>query len=128
MNQKPKKVILLIDYENIQNLNLSSVQEKDIYIKIFVGQNQTKIPIALVQSTQVMGQRVEWISIEGAGKNALDFHIAFYLGKLSKDVGGEAFVIFSKDKGFDYLIEYVNKNNVNCQRIEDLKELETLSL
>lgn len=128
MNQKSKKIILLIDYENIQNFNLFSIQKKDIYIKIFVDQNQTKIPIALVQSTQAIGQRVEWVSIEGAGKNALDFHIAFYLGKLSKDVGEEAFLIFSKDKGFDHLIEYANKNNVNCQRIEDLKEIETLSL
>lgn len=63
MNQEMKKTILLVDYENIQNLDLSIIQEQDIDIKIFVGQAQNKIPIELAKSTQQLGQRVEWIQI-----------------------------------------------------------------
>jgi len=123
MSQKPKKTILLVDYENIQNIDLSVIQEQDIDIKIFVGQAQNKIPIELVQATQRFGQRVEWMQIDGAGNNALDFHIAFYLGRYSKDIGEGSFLILSKDKGFDPLIKYINKSKVNCQRIQSLLEL-----
>jgi len=123
MNQKLKKTILFVDYENIQNLDLSQVQKQDIDIKIFLGQSQNKIPLELVQVTQQFGQRVEWIIIEGAGSNALDFHIAFFLGKLSQDSGNSSFIILSKDKGFDPLIKYISKQNMKCQRIESLKEL-----
>lgn len=123
MSQKLNKTVLLVDYENIQNIDLSVIQEQDIDIKIFVGQAQNKIPIELVQATQRFGQRVEWIKIEGTGSNALDFHIAFYLGKFSKDIAGGSFLILSKDKGFDPLIRYINKSKVNCQRIQSLLEL-----
>ena len=120
MDQKLTKTILLVDYENIHNIDLSIIQEQNIDIKIFVGQAQNKIPFKLVQTAQKFGQRVEWIKIEGAGSNALDFHIAFYLGQSTKDLEGVTFLILSKDKGFDPLIRYINKSKINCQRIESL--------
>ncbi len=123
MSQKPKKTVLLVDYENVQNVDLSVIQDQDIDIKIFVGQVQSKIPIELVQATQQLGQRVEWIKIDGAGINALDFHIAFYLGRLSKEIKGISFLVLSKDKGFDPLIKYINKNKIKCQRIESLAQI-----
>lgn len=118
---KPK-ITLLVDYENIQNIDLSLIEEENIEIKIFVGQTQNKIPFNLVQTAQRFGQRLEWIKIEGIGNNALDFHLAFYLGRLSKDVEGETFLILSKDKGFDPLVRYINKSKVKCQRITSLVE------
>lgn len=123
MSQKLKKTILLVDYENIQNIDLSIIHDQDIEIKIFVGQAQNRIPIELVQATQRFGQRVEWIKIEGAGSNALDFHIAFYLGRWSKGAEGSSFLILSKDKGFDPLMKYLNRSKINCQRIQSLLEL-----
>jgi PIN domain len=123
MNQKLKKTVLLVDYENIQNLDLSMVQEQDIEIRIFIGQTQHKIPVELVQATQRLGKRVEWIKIEGTSSNALDFHIAFYLGQLSKDDERNSFLILSKDKGFDPLIKYIKKNKINCKRIQSLLDL-----
>lgn len=120
MSQKPKKTILLVDYENIQNIDLSIIQEQDIDIKIFIGPAQNKIPVDLVQSSQRLGHRVEWIKIEAAGSNALDFHIAFYLGKFCKEIGGASFLILSKDKGFDPLIKYMNKSKFNCKRVQNL--------
>jgi len=123
MNQKLKKIILLVDYENIQNIDLSVIQKENIDIKIFIGQAQNKIPVELVQATQQFGQRVEWIKIEGAGSNALDFHIAFYLGMFSKDIGDGSFLILSNDKGFDPLIKYMNNSKINCKKIQSLLEL-----
>jgi PIN domain len=113
---------LLIDYENIQKVDLSGVAD-DILIRIFVGQSQKSIPIELVKQAQCFGHRLEWIRIEGEGKNALDFHIAFYLGKLQKEHTAASFIILSKDKGFDPLIKHINNLKRNCRRINSLLEL-----
>lgn len=123
MSQKLHKAILLVDYENIQSFDLSLIYEEDIRIEIFVGHNQNKLPIELVQTTQQFGQRVEWIKVEGTGNNALDFHIAFYLGKFSQEIEEVAFLILSKDKGFDPLVKYINKSKIKCRRIQSLLEL-----
>ncbi len=123
MCQESEKTILLVDYENIHHVDFSVLPEQEIDIKIFVGQAQHKVPIELVQSVQRFGQSAEWIKITGMGKNALDFHIAFYLGKFSQDSSVNAFFILSKDKGFDPLIQHLNHLDIHCQRILNLQEL-----
>jgi hypothetical protein len=123
MKQKMGKTILLVDYENVQNIDLSLIHEKNVQIKIFVGQSQNKLPFDLVQSTQPFGSAVEWIKIEGSGADSLDFHIAFYLGQLSQKDASLLFIVLSKDKGFDPLIRYLCKHKITCQRIQSLLEL-----
>lgn len=117
------KHILFIDYENVHNIDLSILQEDDLDIKIFVGKSQSKIPIEVVQEAQKLGKAVEWVQIDGNGPNALDFHIAYYLGKLGQMNGKLEFMILSKDKGFDPLIRHVNNHNIACRRINSLLEL-----
>lgn len=117
------KLVLLVDYENVHNIDLSQIEEQDLQIKIFVGQSQSKLPLELVQSTQRFGSAVEWIKVEGSGNNSLDFHIAFYLGQLSQENPKLSFTILSKDKGYDPLIRYLCKNKISCRRIESLQTL-----
>ena len=123
MNHNTKN-ILLIDYENIQSLDLSKFLNKETDIKIFVGKTQNKIPFELVQVAQQLGSRVQWIKIEEAGNNALDFHISFYLGRFTQEYDQVSFLILSKDKGFDPLIAHINNSKIKCQRIESLPDLE----
>ena len=53
---------------------------------ILIGNEQIKIPINLVQKLQPMGSLVEWIRVNGKGRNALDFYISFFLGRdVTKD-------------------------------------------
>src|SRR5262249_48607087 len=60
------------------------------------------------------------IDIEGHGKNALDFHIAFYLGEyLARDRDTQC-VILSKDTGFDPLIDHLKKRGFNVRRTATL--------
>jgi hypothetical protein len=124
MSQIPKRrSIILVDYENIQNIDLSSFINKGITFKIFVGYSQDKIPFALVRSTHKMGRYVEWIKIEKNGNNSLDFYIAFYLGKINARSKNISCYILYKDKGFDSLIAYLHKKNISCQRIESLSKI-----
>jgi len=117
------KTILFIDYENIQNIELPVLQDNSLEIKIFVGQSQSKIPFELVLTAQAFGKAIEWLKIEGSGKNALDFHIAFYLGRLSQTERQTSFIILSKDTGYDLLILHARKLGIECRRINSILEL-----
>ena len=100
------KNIILIDYENVQANNLDPLYALDTKIYVFVGKNQKSITFDLVQSAQKFGDRMEWVKISGNGPNALDFHIACYIGRFLEN-GEKAYIhIISKDKGFDPLVEH----------------------
>jgi hypothetical protein len=66
---------------------------------------------------------VEWIGVEGIGPNTLDFHIVFYLGQLSLQAPTSNFVILSRDRGFDPLIQHLGQLGIACKRIENLDRL-----
>lgn len=110
---------LFIDLENISPDTLSE-WPVDWPIYLFVGEKQTKMKTELVQSLQPRGEKVKWINVTGEGKNALDFHIAFYLGMLSSSQPDGAFKILSKDKGFDPLVKHLQQSKMDCERIEKL--------
>ena len=50
----------------------------------------------------------ELVRLTEPGKNALDFHIAYYLGQLALKEPDAFFHIVSKDTGFDPLIQHLN--------------------
>jgi hypothetical protein len=117
--------VLLIDYENVQNVDLGQIARMDCLVWVFTGSAQSKIPIDLVTSAQALGHRLNWIRIEGSGPNALDFHIAYYLGtSISKNPGNEYYIL-SKDKGFDPLIKHIAKEKVICKRIVSVSEIKS---
>jgi hypothetical protein len=117
------KKIILIDYENIQKIDLSDINPEEYSIKIFIGQSQNKIPFDLVQNAQHFGDKIQWIKIDGTGSNALDFHIAYSLGRMSMENADQECIILSKDKGFDPLISFINKGTLSCRRINSILEL-----
>jgi hypothetical protein len=115
--------ILFIDYENVTQVRLSSLQRPNLKIFIFVGCAQVKIPFELVREAHQLGAAVEWIGVEETGPNALDFHIAFYLGQVSLQSPTSSYVILSRDRGFDPLIQHLGKLGISCRRIDSLELL-----
>jgi hypothetical protein len=115
--------ILFIDYENVTQVKLSSLQQPNLKIFIFVGCAQAKIPFELVREAHQLGASVEWIGVEGTGPNALDFHIVFYLGQISLQAPASNYIILSRDRGFDPLIQHLAKLGISCRRIERLELL-----
>jgi hypothetical protein len=116
--------VLYIDYENVQSVDLSRIAQMDFKVWLFAGVSQSRIPIELVRSTQAFGNKLEWVSIDGNGPNALDFHIAYYLGAHTANNTKDEYFILSKDKGFDPLIKHVAKLKVKCRRISTISEIE----
>jgi hypothetical protein len=109
---------IYVDYENLNNLK--SLQKIDGKYFFFIGETQGRIRAELILSTNNLD--VEWIKIKGAGKNALDFYIAYYLAKHDEIKNAEHFIL-SKDTGFDPLINHLRENGVSAKRIITLDEL-----
>ncbi len=90
---------------------------------MFCGANQTKIPLDLAAQLQPLGDSAEYVPIHGTGHNALDFHIAFYIGRLSSELSNAVFYIISKDEGFDPLIQHLSAKGSACHRVASLSEV-----
>lgn len=119
---------VLIDFENVQPKNLSILKGHDFRIFVFVGANQTKIPFELAEALQAFGDKAAYIKIAGNGPNALDFHIAFYIGKLAEKDPNSYFHIISRDTGFDPLIKHLKTKKILAQREKDLSEIPILKI
>ncbi|HPG94479.1 MAG TPA: PIN domain-containing protein [Dokdonella sp.] len=107
---------VLIDYENVQPKNLMLLEGEHFKVKVFIGASITKLPLELVTAMQSLGDRAEYVRIAGNGPNALDFHIAYYIGHLSFASSDSFFHIISKDTGFDPLIAHLKDRKIFCKR------------
>ena len=122
------KNYVLIDYENVQPKDLELLSDPHFQVLVFVGANQKTIPIDIAQAIQALGTTAEYIKISGNGKNALDFHIAFYIGTLANKEPKAVFHIISKDTGFDPLIEHLRLNKIRSHRLPDIAEIPILRI
>ena len=124
------KHYILIDYENVQPKSLSVLQDAPsqvFRIMVFVGANQSKLPFELASSMQGFGDKAQYVRITGSGRNALDFHIACYLGALTERDPNGIFHVISKDTGHDQLIRHLSGKKINAARRKDLFEIPWLS-
>jgi hypothetical protein len=112
---------LLVDFENVPKLDLDAVPD-GVTVPFFFGASQKKVDTSFLKSALRLGQRFIPIDIEGQGKNALDFYIAYYVGEyFALDKGVEC-VILSKDKGFDPLVKHLQKRGLKVRRVASVSE------
>ena len=118
-----------MDFENVQPRNLRLLKDKPFKVVVFAGANQTKISTDFVIELNERNEYGKLIQIEGSGKNALDFHIAYYIGTvLSQSPDAEIHVI-SRDKGFDPLIRFVReRHKAQVRREPDIAEIPALRI
>lgn len=81
------------------------------------------MPINLVEQIQLLAGNVVFINMNGSGKNALDFHIAFYLGNLTAVNPELYYHIVSADSGFDPLINHLKDKGIKISRVASLGKL-----
>jgi hypothetical protein len=117
------KKYVLIDYENIQPADMQALDRDSFHVIVFVGANQTKVTYEAAVVLQRMGERASYIKIAGNGNNALDFHIAFYLGELAAKEPDACFHVVSKDTGFDPLIQHLKSRKISVSRVKTLTDL-----
>lgn len=116
----PKR-ILFVDLENVQKVDLSRIPG-EVHITVFYGVTQKKLPEKLVVQAQPLGSRLVWKKISGQGPNALDFHIAYYLGQELAVSPESECTILSHDTGFDPLMRHLQTLGRSCRRVSSLQE------
>ncbi len=112
--------IIYIDFENVPNIKIKELDNSKIIL--FIGENQNRMPTSIVRTIQPLGKNVEWIQISGSGKNALDFHIAYYLAINKNQVKTEHYIV-SKDTGFDPLINHASRFGQKVKRVVSFADI-----
>jgi len=114
---------VLIDFENVQPDSLDLLDHDHFKLLVFVGASQGNVPYNTAASLQRFGDRVEYIKISGNGSNALDFHIAYYIGRLAAEDQTAYFHIISNDAGFDPLIQHLRAKKVFARRAITISDI-----
>ena len=117
---------IMIDMENVVPDNLELLDQEWVKVFLFVGKNQTKLPISMVKAVQRLGSRAQYVEMSGTGHNALDFHIAFYIGRIAATDKDAYFHVISKDTGFDPLIDHLKQEHVFADRVTKIEEIPAL--
>ena len=114
---------VLIDFESVQTTSLEQLTHDHFKVIVFVGASQARLPFELAESLQRLGSRAEYIKISGHGPNALDFHIAYYIGRIAAEEPSAYFHIISKDAGFDPLIQHLRSKKIFAGRVETVADI-----
>ena len=123
MGSDLKTNFLLVAFENVQPDNVGILNGRSFRIKVFVGANQAKIPFELARTLHAFGPDAEYVQVAGNGRNALDFHVAYYIGHLAAKNPDASFYVISKDKGFDPLIKHLKAQGISCQRLSSIADI-----
>ena len=120
---------ILVDFENVQPPDMGLLSGEQYQLRIFRGPHQNKLDFDVAESLQSHCDRVKYIQSDRHGKNALDFHIAFYMGRLLQEleVNGPSasshirFVVISKDGGFDALMSHVQSLGYQAMKAASIR-------
>jgi hypothetical protein len=115
---------VLVDFENVQP-DLSALANTPYKVKIFFGakQQESRVPFKLLDAVMALGGNVESIKITRSGSNAVDMHIAWYIGGLLEREPHARIHIISGDTDFDPLIEFLHARGVQCRRTKTITDL-----
>ena len=114
---------VLIDSENVKPEYIEKLKHEHFRVVVFVGANLKRLDFPIVDAMQSLGSNGTYVQISSHGSSALDFHIAYYIGKLSAAHPGAYFHIISKDKGFDPLIKHLKDQQIFCSRSPSVLEI-----
>ncbi len=71
----------------------------------------------------VTGNGARYIEMAGTGHNALDFHIAYYIGHIAAVDKDAYFHIVSNDTGFDPLIAHLKQEHIFADRVAKVADM-----
>jgi NTP pyrophosphatase (non-canonical NTP hydrolase) len=95
---------VLIDWENVQPsmADLRALVPDVTDVWVFHGPNQKRV----ASNYTAFGDRATLVPIARTGKNALDFHLSFYMGYIAARRPDARFVVLSNDKGYAPMLEH----------------------
>jgi hypothetical protein len=122
---------ILVDFENTQPSaqDVALLREANQYLWIFRGPSQKKYDAEFTEALLPLADRVRVIKCEKSGRNAVDMHIAFQMGRLLgelKQTSGAApvfaFVVVSRDTDYEPLLQYIRAQGQAARRVTSVRE------
>ena len=121
-----KTQVILVDWENVQPELLPALNLEGTRVLVFIGPHQHKLPFAVVQAVQKLGERAQYVQVSKQGNDALDMHIAFYMGRLAVELSDVYFHVIAKDRDYDPLIAHLKELKVGAAKWPDLASIPIL--
>jgi hypothetical protein len=114
---------VFVDFENVHEVDLSVIGSEAVTVTLLVGARQTKLDTVLVEKLLQHASSVQLVRLTSSGRNALDFSLAYYLGRaVAADPTGH-FHIISKDTGYDALVAHLREKHIHVHRHVDFAAL-----
>jgi hypothetical protein len=110
---------VFVDLENVKSIDVTVVGGKNLTFHLFLGPQNKKLDVTVVEALLDNAQAVKLIRSPKAGKNALDFVLAYHLGQAVLADPKGYFHIISKDGGFDSLVGLLESKRVKVKRHAD---------
>ena len=110
---------VFVDLENVKTIDGSVVGGKNFTFHLFLGPHNKKLDVDIVEKLLDNAQSVKLIRSPQAGRNALDFVLAYHLGQAVQTDPKGYFHIISKDGGFDSLVKLLETKRVKVKRHAD---------
>ncbi|MBS0292439.1 MAG: nucleotide pyrophosphohydrolase [Proteobacteria bacterium] len=121
------KVHLLVDWENVQpdGAALQALQPRGSNVWLFHGPQQRVDASSHVAAYGADG--VTQVPRSGAGRNALDFQLSYYVGYISARQPEAAFVVVSNDQGYDPMLAHARELGFDARRVEYRKPVAAIA-
>ena len=114
---------VFVDFENIKKIDVEMIGHANQTFHLFFGPQNKSLDIGQVEVLLRNAQSVKLIRSPKAGKNALDFVLAYHLGQAVLAEPVAHFHILSKDTGFDALVALLESKQVVVKRHADWSTL-----
>jgi len=114
---------VFVDFENVHRVDASVIGTKSASFTLLLGARQNKLDAALVEKLMEHAASVQLVRLASSGRNALDFAIAYYVGRAVMADPNGCFHIVSKDTGFEPLIEHLRSRHIDAHRHNDFTSL-----
>ena len=113
--EAPPETHALVDYENVQptEAQLRALIPAATHVWLFHGQHQKAERLNFAG----FGEHLTLVPITHTGKNALDFHLSFYMGYIASRHPDAHFVVLSNDKGYGPMLAHASALGFDAQAV-----------
>jgi hypothetical protein len=115
---------VLVDFENVQP-DMSALVGTPFKVVVFFGakQQSSRHHFDKFESLLALGSSLEAVKILHSGRNALDLHIAWWLGRIFERESDATAHVISRDTDFDPLIDFLKSRGLDVTRARDVTGL-----
>lgn len=126
----PSSRVLLIDLDNCPKELVELPNELASFTRVVAcyGVNEPRLSISLVRALApaIAEGRLEFVGMDLRGKNAADFGLAFWAGRLLERLPAETeFVILSRDNGLEHVVNLLRREHRAARRAGSAVEATT---